>query len=324
MVRRHTENLDAHNAYLKGIHYWNALTPEGYLRSRECFEEATRIDPDYARVYVGLALWYLTQSWWGELAPDEGLAAALPLTERALGLDDTIYDVHSFLGIAHGFFEHNWAAAEKSLVKGVELGPGAADAHGNYGAFLVARGRYDEALAEVRLAHKLDPLSPTYSAWTCSWTAYAGEVSEGIAGLERVVAMHPHYWIPHHELSVLYSQGSRVGEAKAEAGKAVELSGGVSQAVARLACACYQLGDATRGNESFEKLQQRARASYVPPTFLAQIHLARGETDAALERLQEAARRKDPWLAFHLPYARPLHARDPRVDAVIASIGLQP
>lgn len=322
VVKRHTENLDAYNAYLQAWFHWNELTPAGYQRSRECFEEAARIDPDYARAYAGLAVWYVSQSWWAELSPQDALAAATPLVQRALELDDTIPEAHGLFGVAWGFFRRQWDAAEKSLVRAVELGPNMAEVHGNYGAFLLVKGRFDEALAEVKLAQRLDPLSPTWSTWTCTWLAFAGERDEGLAGLEKVAAMHPHHWMPHYYLSVLYAQAARLEEARVEAETAVELAGSVSITVAQLAQVCFLVGDKDRGDDHFELLRQRARASYVPPTFLAWIHLARGEADDAFEHLQEAVRGNDPWLIFHRFVSPELRPADARIEALLEGLGL--
>jgi serine/threonine-protein kinase len=321
VVKRPTADLDAYEAYLKAWYHWNELTPEGYLRSRECFEEAIRIDPDFVGAYVGLSIWYLSQSWWAELSTEDAMAAAMPLGERALRLDDSSPEAHLFLANAR-FFERKWAMSEKSFLKAVELAPNAAEVHGGYAALLLVRRRFDEALAEVRLAQKLDPLSPTWNTWTCSWIALAGKREEGTVALESVAAKHPNHWLPHHFLSVLYALASRLEEAKAEGERAVELSGGISATVTQLACLCYQLNDMTRANELFDKLRQRARASYVPPTFLAWIHLARGETDDALELLQEAARGKDPWLNFHRFQSPAPHLEDPRFDSLLEGLGL--
>jgi hypothetical protein len=123
-------------------------------------------------------------------------------------------------------------------------------------------------------------------------------------------------------LSVLYSLASRLEEAKVEGERAVELSGGISATVTQLACVCYLRGDTTRADELFDMLQKRARTSYVPPTFLAWNHLARGEADAALELLQEAARVKDPWLGFHRFQSPAPQPEDPRIDALLKELGL--
>jgi len=318
VVKRPTENLDAYDAYLKAWFHWNELTPEGYVRSRQCFEEAMKIDPDFAGACAALAAWHISQSWWAEISPEDALGAAMPLLERALRIDDSSYVVHAILGIVRGCFERDWASAERSFLKAVEHGPNAVEPHAQYGAMLLLRGRFDEALAEVRLAQKLDPLSPTWSAWACTWQAMAGEQEEGISGLENVVAMHPHHWLPHYHLGFLYMAGGRLEEARAESEKAVELSGGVSATITQLACCRYLLGENGHGDELLKALQQRAHASYVPPTFLAWVHLTRGQVGDALEQLHEAVRGKDPWFPFNRLMAPVFYpAGDPRIDALL-------
>jgi TolB-like protein/tetratricopeptide (TPR) repeat protein len=321
VVRRPTESLDAYQNVLKGWFHWNQLTEHGYTRSLECFQEAIRIDPSFANAYVGLATATLSQCWWGELAPEDGLAAARPLVSRALELDDTIPEVHSFRAMIH-VFERKWEAAEEAHLRAIELGPNIAEVHGQWAAQLLIAHRFDECLAEIRLTQKLDPLSPNWNAWTSSWTMLAGNHDEGLQGLKTVAAMHPQHWMPHNLLSFHYGLEGRIEEARDEAEKSVELSGQHSSAVTQLACVCYLQGETGRGAEMFDLLRKRARATYVPPTFFAWIHLARGETDEAVGELERGFRGLDPWLTFHRHMAPANAADDPRIDAVIERIGL--
>jgi hypothetical protein len=69
-------------------------------------------------------------------------------------------------------------------------------------------------------------------------------------------------------------------------------------------------------------LQQKAQTSYVPPTFLGWLHLARGEVDESVERFEEAVRRKDVWiLNLRLNSPMPI-PDDPRFDAIIRKLGI--
>ncbi len=321
VVRRSTENLDAYQIFLKAWFHWNQLTKDGYARSLECFQEAIRIDPNFASAYIGLATATLSQCWWGELAPVDGLAAARSLVSRALELDETIPEAHSFRAMIR-FFERDWEGAEQSHLDAIALGPSMAEVHGQYAAQLLIMQRFDEALIEVRLAQKLDPLSPTWNTWTYSWMALAGNRDEGLAGLEAVMAMHPHHWMPHNFLSFHYNHDSRFDEARAEAEKAFELSGGHASAVTQLACVCYAQGDTSRGDEMFELLRKRADATYVPPAFLAWIHLARNEVDQAVDQLERSVQGLDPWLTFHRLMAPPSASDDARIEALLKGVGL--
>jgi TolB-like protein/tRNA A-37 threonylcarbamoyl transferase component Bud32/Flp pilus assembly protein TadD len=321
VVRRPTDNIDAYQVFLKAWFHWNQLTDKGYERSLECFEEAIRIDPNFASAYVGLATATLSQCWWGELAPVNGLAAARPLVARAFELDDTIPEVHSFAAMIR-FFERDWAAAEQGHRKAIALGPNVAEVHGQFAAQLLIMRRFDEALVEARLTQKLDPLSPTWNTWTSSWRVLVGERDEGLKGLEAVMSMHPHHWMPHNFLSFHYALDLRLDDARVEAEKAVELSGLHSSAVTQLACVCYSQGETGRGDEMFKLLRERADATYVPPTFLAWVHLARNEPDEAVKKLERAVLGLDPWLTFHRLMAPPSARLDVRIEALLESVGL--
>jgi serine/threonine-protein kinase len=321
VVRRPTDNLEAYEAYLKGWYQWYLLTQESYLKSRECFEEAIRIDPNFAAAYVGMAVTYLSQSYWAELSPKQSIAVALPLAMRALELDDSLPEVHLFFANIRSF-ERKWQSAEESHQRARELGPNIAEVHGQHAALLLVLRQFDRAIEEIRLAQRLDPLSPTWNAWTYSWLAMAGLHDEGLAGLEGVAAAHPSHWMPRHFLSVQYGLDGRFDEARAQAEKAVELSGGISNALTQLACTCYVQGDTDRGDELFEKLRLRAEATYVPPTFIAWIHLTRGEVDQALRQLETAVGGLDPWLSFHRVMRPPSAPDDPRIEALLEEVGL--
>jgi len=54
-MKRYTQNADAWQAYLRGRYLWNRRTPETHQKAIDEFEQATRIDPNYALAYAGLA-----------------------------------------------------------------------------------------------------------------------------------------------------------------------------------------------------------------------------------------------------------------------------
>jgi len=322
IVRRFTENLDAHNAYLKGLHYWNMLSPEGYAQSREYFEEAIRIEPAFMPAYAWLVVWYFSRAFWADMPPREVAAKALPLASKALELEPSLAVIHSALGIYRAYFERDWEAGERTMLRGIELGPNEASAHANLGGLMVVRGRFDEAIEACAAAKRLDPLSPAYNCWAAQWMAISGRYEEGLQELERLLRMFPDHWLPYHDLSDLYARGSRLDEARSMGEKALELSGHASATVFQLACVCYLGGDRQRGGELFEELQKRASERYVSPSFLAWVHLARGEPAEALDRLREAARINDPWLPFHPLFSPALVPDDPRVSAFMKEIGI--
>jgi serine/threonine protein kinase len=298
IVKRYTQSLDAHNAYLEGLFHWHKLSPEGFEKSRGFFEEALRIDPEFARARVGLAIWHVSQTFWGNLSPEVTASPGLRLAEKALAIDSGISEAHSVVGCFLGFFRRDDVEGERWLRRAVELGPNGAFNHVNYGLFSLIKGRHDAAMAAAKIAQRLDPLSVTTNSWAARCLAAAGRYEEGVAELENLVEAEPDHWLPHHDVSDLYTRGERFEEARAEGKRAVGLSGGASVAVAQLACVCHFMGDRDRGDELLDQLTERARRSYVAPTFLAWVCMARGDSEEAVRHIDEAARIQDPWLCF--------------------------
>jgi serine/threonine protein kinase/tetratricopeptide (TPR) repeat protein len=320
VTRRHTEDIDAHNAYLRGLFEWNRMTPQGFSRCQELFREAIRLDPGFAPAYAQLADSITSVTWWADQPPALALAQALPLAEKALALDPGLAHAHGVVGHIRAFIEREWREGERSLRRAVELAPNSALPQTYLALLLMVAGdRNEEAATRARLAARLDPLSPALNAWAGTILHAVGELEEGLAMLERQAAAAPEFWMAHCFLTLALAEAGRWAEAKSAAEKAFATSGGNSLTVSQLACLCYRMGERDRADELFAQLQARARAGYVPPMFLARVHLTRGEQDAALEKAREALASNDPWISPQRLYSRALGLSDPRIDALIES-----
>jgi len=322
IAARPAYDLDAYNLYLKGLHHWNGLTPESYQRSRECYLEAIRIDPECAPAYAGLAIWHISRVYWADERPLEVAETALQYAEKAQSIDDNLPEPYAVIANRQSLIHWEWESGERSLLRAAELGPNVSTIHQNLAAFYVIRRRFDEAILEARLAQRLDPLSVTTNAWCGAWLAYAGRYEEGVAEIQKVIEMDPGQWLPHHQLGdAQLAGGGDIENARIAAERAVELSGGVTVAVAQLAMLSYLTGRTDRGDEHLATLEERSRDTYIRPTFFTRIHLARGEIDTAVDHMNQAVKDHDPWIVFHRFCERVLPS-DPRIDAVLESIGL--
>jgi len=320
VIKRHTDNLEAHNAYLVGLFEWNKMTPEGFVRCQELFREAIDLDPGFALPYAQLADSFTSVTWWSDQPPAEALAGALPLVETALALDPGLAHAHSVQGQCRSFFESNWVSGERSMRRAVELAPNYALAQTYLALLLMMADRRIEALGRARLALRLDPLSPSNTVWAGIVLVFSGETEEGLAVIEHQATMMPHLWMPRYWLSVGLANGGRFNEARTPAEKALELAGESSLTLCNLALICYRLGDREAGDVLFARLQQRAAKGYLSPMFLAWLHLARGEPDAALDRAKEALAAKDPWFSTHRVFSPTLVPPDPLVDDLVVGV----
>jgi Flp pilus assembly protein TadD len=108
----------------------------------------------------------------------------------------------------------------------------------------------------------------------------------------------PDFWLAHLFLSRVYIQNRMWPEAIASASKAKDIASGNSEAVGALAIALARSGRREEALNELRELEKRSGSRYVPPYVLAQVYLAVGDRDRALEQLADAYQRKDTLMVF--------------------------
>ncbi len=152
-------NPEAHDAYLKGLYFWNLRTEQNLKKGIEYFQQAIEKDPAYALAYVGLADSYIVLGEHGAMASRDAFPRAKAASRKALELDETLGEAHTSLGAAKADYDWDWAGAEEEFKRGIALNPNYATGHHWYADYLSAMGRHKEAIAEIERAQELDPLS---------------------------------------------------------------------------------------------------------------------------------------------------------------------
>ena len=319
-VKRYTENLDAYSMYLKAQHHLFTLTPRGWQKSFELYQEAVQLDSSFALPYVSLSQIYQSQCFWGDSAPKDAIPKSRAAAEKALELDGEIASARAVLAVVYWVYDWDTGRAEREFKRAFELEPTEPFNHINYSMFLSTRGRFEEAVAESNLGRKLDPLSSTIASWAAIPLAAAGMHDDAIDCLQHAISLNPNDWQPYYHMSEVCLHLSRIDDARAACVKAVDLSGGASIALSMMAVVEYLSGEAKKSDELLEKLTQRSKQVYVAPSFFTAIHTARRERDIALKYLEKAVRVRDAWLV--LSEIRPGQVRPtgPDVDAILAPV----
>ncbi len=191
LTKRYTENADAYQLYLKGRHEWNKRSWEGMNEAQRLFRNAIEKDPKFTLAYVGLA------DALGTSSETEALSAV----KMALELDPNLAEAHASMGFLHMFHEWNWAEAETSFKKSIELNRGYATAHHWYATLHAINGRNDEAKAEMRRALEINPFSYNFLADLASFTT-----SHASTKLLMNTAIRPLRFIPIFSLLTNISQ----------------------------------------------------------------------------------------------------------------------
>jgi tetratricopeptide (TPR) repeat protein len=204
LAAAHRPNPDAQELYLKGEYHWTKRTPEDLNKAVDYFTQSIVKDPSYAPAYVGLADCYNLLREFSVMPPEEAYPRALAAAQRAVELDDTSAGAHNSLAFA--IFYWNWdpVTAEREYKRALELDPNFVQGHHWYATFLLASGRFPEALDQIEQARKLDPSSTTIQADKGLILFNAGRKSEALALLKQLESTDPALATTHGYLAEIY------------------------------------------------------------------------------------------------------------------------
>jgi TolB-like protein/DNA-binding winged helix-turn-helix (wHTH) protein/Tfp pilus assembly protein PilF len=313
-------NPQAYEAYLKGRYFWNKRTADGLKKAIDYFNQAIEQDPNYAQSYTGLADSYALLGDWeyGVLAPREAFPRAKAAATKALELDNTLGEAHTSLAFSLDLFDWDWASAEREFRRAIELSPGYATAHHWYAWHLSEMGRNSEAIAEMRKAENLDPLSLIISADVAEILLVAHSYDEAIEQSRKTIDMDSNFAVAHYELGQALVQKHMYKEAIAELQKAIELSGGSTTCTSNLAFAYAASG---RRKEAVKILSDLKNRSKQNASEIALMYVGLDEKDQAMTWLEKAyEERFNPSILLR-PAFDPLRS-DPRFQNLVRRIGL--
>ena len=315
-------NPEAHEAYLKGRYFWNKRTDDGLRKAIAYFNQAIEKDPTYAQAYTGLADSYALLGDWeyGGMAPKEAFPKAKAAATKALELDDTLGEAHTSLAFCLDLYDWNWDSAEREFKRAIDINPGYATAHHWYGWHLAELGRKDEAIAEMREAANLDPLSLIISADLADLLLVARLYEQSMQQSLSTLAMDPTFAVAHYQLGQAYVQNRMYSDAMVEFQKAIELSGANTTFTANLA---YVYALAGRRGEAVKILNEQKNRDngYSNPAEIALIYVGLGKNDEAMTWLERAYEERFNPSVLARPSFDPLRS-DKRFHDLMHRIGL--
>lgn len=320
LEKRHTDNTDAYEAYLKGLYFLAKRTGKACKKAIEYFEQAILIDPKYAVAYAGVADCYIVL---GTVSPSrecnrKGEEACL----SALALDPELAEAHASLGHVRTR-QWNWAGAEEEFRRANALNPNYASAHSGYAFCLIEIGRYDDALAEIQKAHALDPLSLIINCQAGSLLYLARRYDNAIEQLRKTLALDEGFAIAHFCLGYCYEAQGKYTESIAAYQRARRGLGNMPELPASLARVEALLGKKHSALQAIERLTRLRKSRYVQPNFIALIYSALGDNEAAFRWLERAYAERDEDLALLEVDPRFDQLRgDPRFKSLVQRVGL--
>jgi TolB-like protein/DNA-binding winged helix-turn-helix (wHTH) protein/Flp pilus assembly protein TadD len=316
-------NTDAYEAYLKGRYFWNKRTADGLKKAIDYFNQAIEKDPTYAQAYSGLADSYALLGDWeyGVLAPKEAYPRAKAAATKALELDSALGEAHISLAFALDGFDWDFGAAETEFKRGIELNPGYATGHQWYAGHLILFGRSSEAIAEMRKAEDLDPLSLIIGADLAEDFLIAHRYDEAILQIRKTTDLDSNFALAHYQLGQAFLQKHRYNEAVGELQKAVSLSGGSTTSTSSLAYAFAVSGRRNEAEAILNDLKSRSNDSFSNAPEIALVYVGLDQRDQAMAWLEKGyAERFNPGVLMR-PAFDPVRS-DLRFQDLLHRIGL--
>jgi serine/threonine protein kinase/Tfp pilus assembly protein PilF len=290
----------AHEAYLKGRYYWARATEESVRKSIEYFEEAIAKDPRYALAHAGLADAYnQLANPVLEIVPQGAVIPKVQAaTTKALELDDTLADAHISLGRIKFYYDWDWAGAEKSFRRAIELSPNYSYGHYVYALLLSALGRHSEAIHESRRAQESDPVSLLVNSVAGLVYCFARQFGTAEEQLRKALQLDPNFMFAHWILGgiCLVSMG-RYDEAIAELQTAIALSENVAHPRGLLGYAYAKAGRKDDALRVLEELDELSKRRYVAPSSRAFPYSGLGD-ERWSQALEEAYQQRSSSLVW--------------------------
>ena len=324
--RRDTENTDAYHLYLKGRYYWGKRTPPDLKKSVGFFEQAIASDAGYALAYAGLASAYVVMTVFDIGVPTDLFSKAKTAALRALDVDPGLPEAQAEMCLIRTTLDRDWVAAEDAIHRSMSRPPGYWLAHDHYAMILVAQGRFDEAIAQVRRGQALEPASVVVHHHVAWIHLLARRYDDAIAECQAAIDMDPNFPMAHMWRGVSLEQQGQYDEAIASLERAVAYTRGASIAAASLAHACAAAGRLDEARRHLYELLNPVPGRYVQHYGVALVFAGLGELDEAVRWLEHAYRDHSFWLAHWAKVDPRLDVlrHDLRFQTLLRRLGLDP
>ena len=314
-------NPDAYNAYLLGNYHASKRNPAAMAKGIEYFQEAIRIDPNYAQAYAGLASAYIERDIWAGLGIGQTADQIRAATLKALQLDGDLAEAHALMGEIHFQYDWDWQGTESEYRRAIQLNPNLADSYVRYAFFLQAMRRDQEALTTVHRAVELDPLSASNICDEGRILYRARQYENAVARYQRALELDPGFPPALSRIAEAYEQLGKFDEALASAQKLLQNTAGPRRGLRPLGRIYARMGKRREALEIARTIEKDG--AFGGDEFaLAAIYSALGDNDRAIAALEKGVQ-SHSLLAFVFvdPQLDSLRS-DPRFQQLLRRVGL--
>ena len=320
---RRTADFEAYRLYLQGRHNVVKFSESGIRQGLSCFERALATDSNYPEPHAGLAEAYALLGMLGYARPADVMVKAKAEAVRALGMDETSADAHTSLGFVRKCYDWDFAGAEQSYRRAVELNPADPITRVHLGALLGETGRPVEGVAELRTAVQLDPLSPYVNRLLCLLLLYARDFEAALDQARKTLDIDPAYFPIRWEMSTAWRFLGRPDEALGTIEAAVSLAPKDPFTLGWLGTCQAIAGHQEEALRTIDKLKDLRAKRYSAASPIAWVYVHLGDFNQAFQWLDTAFEERDSVLVILKQYPWPSESfrQDPRYQELLRRIG---
>ncbi len=318
LAKKPTENPEAHRLYLLGRYEFGKYSEAGWTSSIRYYEQALKLDPNYALAYCGLADTYAYMG--GVVMPSkEAVVKEKEFAQKALELDPELPEAHLSLACALGG-AFDWRNAQIEFDRAIKLNPNLAWAYEIYAWFLGGVGRLDEAIAKDKKAIELDPLNSFFQSALAYYLYHARRYDDAMVQVRKTLELDPTSTLAHNLLGrCLLGKGDTAGAIAEFQQSKINITGAWYQGLLGYAYAIS--GDRPKAEQILRELEAQAKRQYVNSSAFAAIYLGLGEKEKALDWLDKAYENQESacWLLKVDPIYDSMR-NEPRFRALVQKV----
>jgi DNA-binding winged helix-turn-helix (wHTH) protein/TolB-like protein/tetratricopeptide (TPR) repeat protein len=318
-----TTSAEAYEDYMKGRFFWSKRTAESLTKAVQFFQKAIAEDPRYAQAYAGMADSYALLGFYDFVPPAESYPKAEQAVMRALALDDGLAEAHASLLNIKTDYDWDWIGAEREFRRAIDLNPNYAPAYQWHAYLRLATGDDDAAIADLKHAMLLDPVSPGINI-SSAWPYYLGRrYGLCIERCARTIELYPAFVIALQVSGMAHTQRGEYSAAIAELEKVQTLDPKNPMTPLLFAHLYAVSGKPEKAQQVLGKVFENRDKVKIPSYYVATVYAALGRKETAFRWLNQAYDERSNWLIYLKldPRFDSLRA-DPRFRTLLSRIGL--
>jgi adenylate cyclase len=316
--KRPTEDSDAYELYLLGRHYLEMRTKEGIERALYYFNEAIKIDPDYALAHAGIADTYHYVGSFGLMPTKDAYPEAKKAADRALEIDPTLAEAYISLAIINTWYFWDFQSAKYNLDQALKFSPGNSRIYYRYFTYYQVMRQFDEGLIILQKAIEFNPLRHILFWHLVMEYCRVGRYDEAWDALDKIEVKFSNRVNDNNFLraTIYFSQGNYKDAIRI-------LENVVNKHIYQLMYLGYAYGMVGEKEKAEKIINNIKESSGITSTHIAFVYLGMGENNKALELLEKAYEDKEPTFIDSIFFKEYDNLRSaPRFKALLKKMGL--